>query len=182
MLGGSRLLSDTAWETADDVAQPLPVETRARAADATVDRIAGMMSGRLKMVLLVRGEALRGRGLVAAGKIAAMAGARLVSDTFAPHYETLSSAAPHDFLNLTGGEIGSMMAVSTGAGIACPDRKIVTLVGDGSAMYTVQSLWTQACEQLDVVTVVYANRGYKVLTNGVNGINRSSSPRAVDLA
>ena len=81
------LPADTAWETADDVAEPLPMEARARAADATVDRIASMMSGGLKIVLLVRGEALRGRGLVAAGKIAAKTGARLVCDTFAPRIE-----------------------------------------------------------------------------------------------
>lgn len=75
------------------------------------------------------------------------------------------SAAPHDFLNLAGGAIGSMMAVSIGAGIACPDRKVVTLQGDGSAMYILQSLWTQARESVDVVTVIYANRGYRILSN-----------------
>lgn len=58
-----------------------------------------------------------------------------------------------------------MMPVATGASIACPERKVVTLVGDGSAMYTVQSLWTQAREQLNVVTIVLANRAYKVLNN-----------------
>jgi acetolactate synthase-1/2/3 large subunit len=67
-------------------------------------------------------------------------------------------------------------------GIACPDRKIVTLVGDGSAMYTVQSLWTQAREQLDVVTVVYANRGYKVLTNELRRVGaRLDGPRATSM-
>jgi len=96
-----------------------------------------------------------------------------------PYYEVLSDAAPHDFLNLTGGAIGSMMAVSTGAAIACPQRKVVTLVGDGSAMYTVQSLWTQAREQLDVITIVYANRGYKVLTNELRRVGaRLDGPRA----
>jgi phosphoketolase len=54
-----------------------------------------------------------------------------------PYYEMFSGAAPHDFLNLTGGAIGSKMAVSTGAGIARPGCRVVTLVGDGSAMYTV---------------------------------------------
>jgi acetolactate synthase-1/2/3 large subunit len=291
------LPADTAWDTAEGVAAPLPLAARSRAADSTIDRIAGKLRAGLQTVLLVRGEALRGEGLIAAGKIAAKTGARLVCDTFAPriergvsrvqverlpyfgevateflagtellvligarppvsffaypdkpswltpddceisvlthphedstaalmslmdavdaqhaeerliqrepvefsldgaldaksiaqivtmhlplnaivadegvsstlpYYDMLGTAAPHDFLNLTGGAIGSMMPVSTGAGIACPDRKIVTLVGDGSAMYTVQSLWTQARENLDIVTVVYANRGYKVLNN-----------------
>ncbi|MDC9614266.1 acetolactate synthase large subunit [Xenorhabdus khoisanae] len=87
-----------------------------------------------------------------------------VSSGFA-HYGITSSAVPHDYLNLTGGAIGSMMAVSTGAAVACPDRKIITLVGDGSAMYTLQSLWTQAREKLDITTIILANRGYKVLNN-----------------
>jgi acetolactate synthase-1/2/3 large subunit len=97
-----------------------------------------------------------------------------VSSTL-PYYDLLNNAAPHDFLNLTGGAIGSMMPVSTGAAIARPDRKVVTLVGDGSAMYTVQSLWTQARENLDIVTVVFANRGYKVLNNELVRVGASSN-------
>jgi acetolactate synthase I/II/III large subunit len=81
------------------------------------------------------------------------------------YYDILENAAPHDHLNLTGGAIGSMMPVATGASVACPERKVITLVGDGSAMYSVQSLWTQAHEQLDVVTIILANRAYKVLNS-----------------
>ena len=72
-------------------------------------------------------------------------------------------AAPHDVLYLTGGAIGGQMPVATGAALACPDRKVVTLTGDGGAMYTLQSLWTQAREKLDVTTVILANRSYAVL-------------------
>ncbi|WP_459620168.1 acetolactate synthase large subunit [Burkholderia sp. 3C] len=90
------------------------------------------------------------------------------------HFGLTAHAAPHDFLNLTGGAIGSMMAVSTGAGIACPDRKVVTLQGDGSAMYILQSLWTQARENVDVTTVIYANRGYKILSNELKRVGASS--------
>jgi acetolactate synthase-1/2/3 large subunit len=81
------------------------------------------------------------------------------------HYGLTESAAPHDFLTLTGGAIGSMMPVSIGAGVACPERKVVNLVGDGSAMYTLQSLWTMARENIDVVTVIYSNGGYRILAN-----------------
>ena len=58
-----------------------------------------------------------------------------------------------------------MMPVSTGAAIACPERKVVCLEGDGSAMYTPQALWTQARERLDVdvTTVIYANHSYAIL-------------------
>jgi acetolactate synthase-1/2/3 large subunit len=72
-------------------------------------------------------------------------------------------AAPHDWLFLTGGSIGQGLPVATGAAVACPDRKVVCLEGDGSAMYTIQSLWTQAREGLDVVNVIYANRSYAIL-------------------
>ena len=48
--------------------------------------------------------------------------------------------------------------------MARPDRKVVTLTGDGSAMYTLQSLWTIAREKLDVTVLVFANRSYKILT------------------
>ena len=78
-------------------------------------------------------------------------------------YVALSSAAPHDYLSLTGGSIGIGLPMSVGAAIACPDRKVVVLEGDGSGMYTAQALWTQARERLDVVTLVFANRSYAIL-------------------
>jgi len=56
-----------------------------------------------------------------------------------------------------------MAPVGTGAAVGCPDRKVVCLEGDGSAMYTLQALWTQARERLDVTTVIYANRSYAIL-------------------
>ena len=63
----------------------------------------------------------------------------------------------------TGGAIGWALPGSVGAAIACPGRKVVSLTGDGSAMYTLQSLWTMAREGLDVTVVVFANRGYQIL-------------------
>lgn len=78
-------------------------------------------------------------------------------------YDLLATAAPHDVLQLTGGAIGSGMPVAIGAAIACPDRKVISLEGDGSAMYSIQALWTQARERLDVTTVIFANRTYAVL-------------------
>jgi acetolactate synthase I/II/III large subunit len=84
---------------------------------------------------------------------------------FGRPYDFLESAAPHDHLHLTGGSIGQGMPLATGAAIACPDRKVVNLEGDGSALYTVQALWTQAREQLDVTTIICANGAYKVLND-----------------
>ncbi len=70
---------------------------------------------------------------------------------------------PHDWLQLTGGAIGDGLPMGAGAAVACPERKVVCLQGDGSAMYTVQALWTQAREALDVTTVILANGTYDVL-------------------
>ncbi|OZI41092.1 acetolactate synthase large subunit [Bordetella genomosp. 1] len=73
------------------------------------------------------------------------------------------ASAPHDLLQLTGGAIGIGLPMAAGAAVACPDRKVITLQADGSGMYTVQGLWTQARENLDCLTVIYANRTYATL-------------------
>jgi acetolactate synthase-1/2/3 large subunit len=73
------------------------------------------------------------------------------------------TAAPHDQLGLTGGSIGQGLPVATGAAVAAKGRKVVCVHGDGGAMYTLQALWTQAREKLDVTTVIFANRSYAIL-------------------
>ena len=73
------------------------------------------------------------------------------------------TAAPHDWLMLTGGSIGYALPTATGAAVACPDRPVICLQGDGGGMYTVQSLWTQAREKLNVTTIIFANRKYAIL-------------------
>ena len=74
-----------------------------------------------------------------------------------------AGAPPHDWLQLTGGAIGQGLPLATGAAVACPGRPVLSLEADGSAMYTIQSLWTQARESLDVTTVVVNNRSYAIL-------------------
>jgi len=66
-------------------------------------------------------------------------------------------------LTLTGGAIGIGLPMATGAAVAAPDRPVLALQADGSAMYTLQALWTQAREGLDVTTVVLSNRSYAIL-------------------
>ncbi len=288
------LPADTAWLAAEGEAPPLPRPAPAAANGAAVTRVAEALGRRKKSALLIRGAALKERGLRAAGRIAARTGARILCDTFAPRIQQgagrvvveripyfaeqivafiadleelvlvgakppvaffaypdkpswpvpagcairvlahphedgtaalealadelgaaagpalvakhavpdmpaagrldafgagqivtrllpegaivsdeaatsrvgllgLHTAAPHDLLSLTGGSIGSMIPVATGAAVACPDRKVVSVQGDGGAMYTLQALWTQAREQLDVTTVIFANRSYAIL-------------------
>ena len=78
-------------------------------------------------------------------------------------YPLTATAQPHDWLNQTGGSIGWGLPAAVGAAIACPQRKIVCLEGDGSAMYTIQSLWTMARESLDVTVVIFNNGKYSIL-------------------
>jgi acetolactate synthase-1/2/3 large subunit len=74
-----------------------------------------------------------------------------------------AGAAPHDWLGHTGGAIGQGLPVATGAAVAGPGRRVVCVEADGSAMYTIQALWTQAREGLDVTTIVLSNRAYAIL-------------------
>jgi acetolactate synthase-1/2/3 large subunit len=74
-----------------------------------------------------------------------------------------ATARRHDWLNQTGGSIGWGLPAAVGAAIACPDRKVICLEGDGSAMYTIQALWTMAREELDVTVVIFNNRKYSIL-------------------
>lgn len=79
-------------------------------------------------------------------------------------YFAASSGAPQfSYLTLTGGSIGQGLPCAAGAALACPDRPVIAIEGDGSAMYTLQSLWTQAREGLNVTTVLCANRSYRIL-------------------
>lgn len=74
-----------------------------------------------------------------------------------------NNAAPHDWLTLTGGAIGQGLPLALGASVACPDRKVLALEADGSAMYTVQSLWTMVRENLDVTVLILNNGSYAIL-------------------
>lgn len=76
----------------------------------------------------------------------------------------MTQGAPrHDWLNITGGSIGQGLPVALGAAVACPDRKVFAMESDGSAMYTLQALWSMAREECDVVTVMFNNGAYRIL-------------------
>ena len=78
-------------------------------------------------------------------------------------YYLTRSARRHSALYLTGGGIGLGIPMATGAAVACPDRPVLALQGDGGAMYTFQALWTQAREGLNVTNVIFSNRKYQIL-------------------
>lgn len=86
------------------------------------------------------------------------------SQTSGVTLSTHTAGAPrHDVLTLTGGAIGQGLPVAVGAAVACPGRPVFALQGEGAAMYTIQSLWTMAREQLDVTVVILNNRSYAIL-------------------
>jgi acetolactate synthase I/II/III large subunit len=92
------------------------------------------------------------------------------------------SAMPHDWMSNMGGSIGLGMPLATGAAIACPDRRVVSLQADGSAMYTVQALWTQAREGLDITTVLFSNRTYQILKGELANVGAGNPGRkALDM-
>jgi acetolactate synthase-1/2/3 large subunit len=78
-------------------------------------------------------------------------------------HELTSGAPRHDWLALTGGAIGDGLPMALGAAVACPDRPVLGLQADGSAMYTISALWSYAREQCDVTTIVCDNGSYAIL-------------------
>jgi acetolactate synthase-1/2/3 large subunit len=85
-----------------------------------------------------------------------------VSSAF-PYYALSRGLLPHTMITIAGGSIGHGMPCSIGAAMACPERPVINLEADGSAMYTVQALWTQAKQGLNITTLICANRRYNIL-------------------
>jgi acetolactate synthase-1/2/3 large subunit len=91
-------------------------------------------------------------------------------------------AAPkHDWMMLTGGAIGDGLPMSVGAAVAAPGRRVVGLQADGSAMYTLSALWTQAREHLDITTIIFANRKYAILLGELANVGANPGRTALDM-
>jgi acetolactate synthase-1/2/3 large subunit len=97
--------------------------------------------------------------------------------------QATAGAPAHDWLTLTGGAIGYGIPAAVGAAVAAPDRPVLCLESDGSAMYTISGLWTQARENLNVTTVIYDNSAYDILRIELARVGAGSAPgpRALDL-
>jgi acetolactate synthase-1/2/3 large subunit len=131
-----------------------------------------------------------GRGALTPEAVAATLGALMpehavIADesvTFGRGFFGATKAAPpHDWLNVTGGAIGGGMPMATGAAIGAPGRRVINLQADGSAMYTVQALWTQAREKLDVTTVLLSNRKYAILLGELANVGANPGRTALDM-
>jgi acetolactate synthase-1/2/3 large subunit len=131
-----------------------------------------------------------GRGALTPEAVAATLGALMpehavIADesvSFGRGFFANTKAAPrHDWLNVTGGAIGGGMPMATGAAIGAPGRRVINLQADGSAMYTVQALWTQAREKLDVTTVLLSNRKYQILLGELANVGANPGRTALDM-
>ena len=96
-------------------------------------------------------------------------------------YPATGAARRHDWLSVTGGAIGGGIPLATGCAVAAPDRRVVSLEADGSAMYTIQGLWTQAREKLDVTTVIFNNRKYQILLGELANVGANPGRVALDM-
>jgi len=91
------------------------------------------------------------------------------------------NAAPHDWMMLTGGAIGAGLPMTVGAAVAAPHRRVIGLQADGSAMYSLAALWTQARERLNVTTIILANREYAILRGELAGVGANPGRTALDM-
>jgi acetolactate synthase-1/2/3 large subunit len=96
-------------------------------------------------------------------------------------YRETHAAAPHDWLHLAGGAIGDGLPVATGAAIAGRGRRVLSLQADGSAMYSLQALWTQAREKLPCTTVILDNRQYAILLGEYKGVGAKPGANAMSM-
>ena len=97
-----------------------------------------------------------------------------------PYYPMSFRLAPHSICALSGGSLGWGGPCAVGAAVACPDRPVIVLEGDGSAMYTLQALWTQARESLNITTLIFSNRSYLVLKRELNRPGMSSAAPLIE--
>lgn len=97
-------------------------------------------------------------------------------------YKLTHAAPAHDWLNLAGGAIGDGLPVSTGAAVASGgNRRVISLQADGSAMYSLQSLWTQARENLPCTTLLLNNRKYNILIGEYENVGAVPGPTAMSM-
>jgi acetolactate synthase-1/2/3 large subunit len=131
-----------------------------------------------------------GRGALTPEAVAATLGAlmpdgAIIADesvTFGRGFFANTKAAPHhDWLNVTGGAIGGGPPMALGAAIGAPGRRVINMQADGSAMYTVQALWTQAREKTDVTTVLLSNRKYQILLGELANVGANPGRTALDM-
>jgi acetolactate synthase I/II/III large subunit len=143
----------------------------AEALNCLADALGTTKSGEQPKTLHTQRPALAGGVLTAEKACQTLAaiqpeGAIIIDEgvTSVSNYYQISSHLPrHSLLTIAGGSIGYGPPCSVGAAVACPDRPVIAIQADGSAMYTIQALWTQAREKLNITTLICSNRRYNIL-------------------
>ncbi|ACI99172.1 acetolactate synthase large subunit [Rhodospirillum centenum] len=159
---------------------------------AALEALAGLLgAGSSDPVLLPEQRPLRPEGRLTVDAVGQAIGSLLPENAIvvdeaitsgAPCYRFTVQAPTHDWLSLTGGSLGFGLPAALGAAMAAPGRKVLALVGDGSALYTNQALWSLARTGADVVVVVFANRAYRILQLEYANMGLGSpAPAAQDL-
>ena len=131
-----------------------------------------------------------GRGALTPESVASTLGAlmpegAIIADesvTYGRGFFANTKAAPHhDWLNVTGGAIGGGIPMATGAAVGAPGRRVINMQADGSGMYTLLALWTQAREKLDITTVILSNRKYQILIGELANVGANPGRTAMDM-
>ena len=150
----------------------LQLADKAQDVETALEQLAGLVAAQTEPVLAPAGAGPAAPGPLTVGNMATAIAATLPEHAIVVDEANtsgialpaaLAGAARHTVLTLTGGAIGQGLPVATGAAVAAPDRRVVCIEADGSALYTIQALWTQAREQLDVTTVLVNNASYAIL-------------------
>ena len=143
-----------------------PAQVQARITPDPGDRLNAHAIGAVLAELMPAGVVVSDEGLTASAAL----------------FDATMGAAPHDWLMVTGGAIGQGLPVATGAAVACPDRQVIALQADGSAMYTCQALWTMARERLNVITVLFNNASYAILNIELSRVGvQNPGPKALSM-
>jgi acetolactate synthase-1/2/3 large subunit len=157
---------------------------------ATLESLAQELSARSVAVVSAPKREAVTQGAISADAVAATLAARspenaiIVDESVSfgrPFFNALASAPPHDWLQITGSAIGNGFPMATGAAVACPDRRVVALQADGSGMFTMQALWTQARENLAITTIVLSNRKYQILIGELANVGADAGRTAMDM-
>ncbi len=162
-----------ASELVPETCQVHTLSTPAQDAAASLEKLATALGAdQAKAELQPAGRPTRPRGKLTAEKVCKAVGHLMPEHTILIDeaitsglmLPAMTAGAPaHDLITLTGGAIGQGLPNAIGAAIACPDRPVIALIGDGTAMYTIQALWTMARENLNVTAIIFNNRAYSVL-------------------
>ncbi|MBF7730476.1 acetolactate synthase large subunit [Pseudomonas sp. N040] len=151
----------------------LTLATPAQDSTASLEKLAAALgASQVQPALQAAQRPRRPRGKLSAAKVCKAVGhllpenAILVDEAITSGLllSAMTAGAPrHDLITLTGGAIGQGLPSAIGAAVACPERPVLALIGDGTAMYTIQSLWTMARENLNVTSIIFNNASYSVL-------------------